>query len=89
MFEKPPLVTTKCESSSSVPAASKDICHTLGTTVTPYSTQTSAPSSMAISMSERETLQVPHSENGTRIPLGRDGTKLLFQELKLQYVFPL
>ena len=42
---------------------------------------------MAISKSERETLQVPHSEKAAGIPLGRDGTKLLFQELKVHNVF--
>ena len=66
--------------------------HSGGATPTnarPYSTQTTVPSSMAISKSERETLQVPRSEKATKIPLRRDGTKLLFQELKVQNVFHL
>ena len=65
-------MTTQC--SSDVPAASKDVCHTLETTTVSYSTQTTAvPSSTAFLISEKETLQVPHSENATEI---RDGKKL-------------
>ena len=85
--EQPPLVTAGCESSSGFPAIPKDICHTLGTTATPNSTPTTVPSSVAISKSERETPQVPHSEKGTRIPLRRDSKTLLFQELKVHNVF--
>ena len=86
--EQQPLVTTQCESSSGVPAASKDICHKLETTAsTLYSTQTVVPSTMALSKSERKALQVPHSEKGTGILLRRDGTKLLFQEQKIHIVF--
>ena len=77
LLKTPPLVTTQCESSSDVPAASKDVCHTLETTTVSYSTQTTAvPSSTAVSKSERETLQVPHSENATEI---RDGKNCCFK----------
>ena len=57
------------------------------TNATPTSTQTTVPSSIAVSKSERETLQVPHSEKATKFPLRKDGIKLLFQELKVQNVF--
>ena len=85
-------LTTQCESSSGVPAASKDICHTLETTATPYSTQTTVPSSMAISKSERAaTLQVPPSEKATKIPLTSNGIhKTVVSRAKsTQCVFPL
>ena len=49
------------------------------TTATPNSTQITVPSSMAISKSERVTLQVPHSEKATKIALRRDGTNYCFK----------
>ena len=57
------------------------------TTVIPNSTQTTVPSSMAISKSEREILQVSHSERATKIPLRRDGTNYCFKSLKCRMCF--
>ena len=77
--EQPPSVTTQCESSSGVSAASNDVCHTLETTATPYSTTTTVPSSVAISKSERAaTPQVPPFEKATEIPLRSDGIHKTF-----------
>ena len=77
--EQPPLVPAGCESSSGVPAASKDVCHTFGTTATPHSTQTTVPSSVAISKSERAaTSQVLPSVKATEIPLRSDGIHKTF-----------
>ena len=77
--EQPPSVTAQCESSSGVSAASKDVCHTLLTTATSYSSQTTVPSSVVLSKSERAaTSQVPPSEKATEIPLRSDGIHKTF-----------